>query len=202
MVSELDVSGSYADSDDMLVRLEADTAYQRYRSQLPGSNPAFLSLSQLLNTDSVDLPNGFPIGQGTWTVVFQGGGDSSMTCFVASETGEAFCRRIYGLPTSAVVEDVSRGATGTSGPKLTVQPNPASGQVVITIAGKEPNALAQSTLLLYNQAGELVLDLTESFRENQFTQATFPALLLPPGLYHCTLVGPSVQEHVGVIVVE
>lgn len=199
IAGRLTTTGPHADSDKMLLRLENDTAYQRYRSDLPDAHPTFVSLSQLVNTDSLELPNGFPVGQSTWTMMFQGGGDSTMTCFVASETGEAFCRRIYNLPTMSVDDSSEEKTTGSA---LSVVPNPASGQVVVEITAKEGKGLAESTLLLYNEVGEVVLDLTEPFRENGYTGATFPASLLPNGLYHCTLVGPSIKEHVGIIVVE
>lgn len=200
-VGELNIAGTYADSDDMIVRLESDTAYRQYRSDLPGANPAFLSLSQLLETDSLELPNGFPVGQGTWTVMFQGGGDSTMTCFVASETGEVFCRRIYGLPTSGVNDPADRNTEGAA-PTLTVMPNPAGGDVTVSISGKREGDPAESRLLLYNGAGQVVLDLTESLAANGYARATFPASLLPSGLYRCVLVGPWASESVGVVVVE
>lgn len=200
-VGELNTAATYADSDEMIVRLESDTAYRQYRSDLPDASPAFLSLSQLLETDSLELPNGFPVGQGTWTVMFQGGGDSTMTCFVASETGEAFCRRIYGLPTSGVHDPADHDAQ-TAAPALTVTPNPAGGDVTISISGKTERELAGSRLLLYNGAGQVALDLTGSLVANGYAQARFPASLLPAGLYHCVLAGSATSESVGILVVE
>lgn len=199
-LGRLNVSGQHADSDKMILRLETDTAYQKYRSDLPGAKPTFLSLTRLIESDSLDLPNGFPAGQGTWTVSFQGGGDSTMTCFVASETGEAFCRRIYGLPTSAVHDPVA-SSTGAA-PALTVAPNPAKGEVSIVLAGATASQFSSCRLLLYNDAGALMLDLTESFRAGNHSRASFAASPLPSGNYHCLLVGPGVSQHAGVVVVE
>ena len=120
-----------------------------------------------------------------------------MTCFVASETGEVFCRRIYGLPTSNVSESSASDVAN-----ITVAPNPASGQVTISVNGLGSAALSGSRLLLYNEVGQLALDLTTSFAANGYRKAVFSAAALPPGLYQCTLTGPDLARHVGVIVVE
>ncbi len=197
-ITEVNATGTYADSDDMIGRLKADTAFTKYRSDLPNAQPGFVTFGQLLSEGAPELPNDFPLGQGTWTLSFQGGGDSTMTCFVASETGETFCRRIYGLPTVSVPNE----STAAHNAQLTVAPNPASGSVTVQVSGVPNSVLTTSKLLLYNQAGELVLDLTESFSNNGYSRASFAANALPSGLYHCRLVGETVEKHVGLIVVE
>ncbi len=80
----LDTSGAYAGSGAMIGVLKEDTTFQRYRMELPGAKPGLITLGQLVQVDSVSLPNGFPLDQPAWTVLFNGGGDSTMTCFVAS----------------------------------------------------------------------------------------------------------------------
>ncbi len=195
--AELDVSGTYADSDDMVARLETDTAYLNYRQDLPGAAPQFLSLSRLLNTDSLELPNGFPVGQGTWTVSFSGGGDSTMTCCVASKTGEAFCRRIYGLPTSSVKE-----GEGIAEKSMHVLPNPVRDRVTVRIGGYASTDLVGSRLLLCNVNGETVRDLSESFRAYGNGEAEFSVADLPSGLYHCLLIGKDFHREAGIVVID
>lgn len=198
LVNEVNTNGNYADSDDMIGRLKMDTAFIKYRSDLPNAQPGFVTFGQLLPEGAPELPNDFPLGQSTWTLSFQGGGDSTMTCFVASETGETFCRRIYGLPTVSVPNE----STAAHNAQLSVAPNPASGSVTVHVSGVPNSVLTTSKLLLYNQAGELVLDLTESFSSNGYSRASFAVNALPSGLYHCRLVGANVEEHIGLIVVE
>lgn len=198
LINELKTNGQYANSTQMIKRLASDTAYTKYRSDLPDAKPGFVTFSGLVESDSLELPNGFPVGQGTWTLSFQGGGDSTMTCVVASETGEAFCRRIYGLPTLS-----TPGSSSTDqAAHLSVSPNPANGYATIQVTGINRAQLTSSRLLLYNAAGEQVMDLSRSFADNDFRSATFPVHTLPPGPYHCRLAGANTEEHVGLIIIE
>ena len=195
LVTKADVSGTYADSDDMIGRLKTDTAFQNYQKDLPEVLPQFLTFSQLIDSDQLQLPNGFPIGQGTWTITFTGGGDSTMTCFVASETGEVFCRRIYGIPSSVEAYD----GRVTS---LRVMPNPAQDHIVISVQGYKPADLVSSHLQLVNSLGIVVMDLTESFQANGDQRAEFSVEELPTGHYRCLLTGENFAEQVGIIVVQ
>ena len=199
LVTPADTTGTWADSDRMIERLRTDTAFQKYQQDLPEALPNFVSFGQMMRADSLDLPNGFPVGQGTWTVSFSGAKDSTMTCFVASKTGETFCRRIYGIPTSSMGN--SHPVTMTKG-DMQVLPNPATSQARITITGYDPSTLRNSKLGLYNVRGELVQDLTESFRAGYNNTAEFSVEDLPSGTYRCILAGEQTWNEVGMIVVE
>ncbi len=196
LTTELDTSGTYADSDNMAERLKTDTAFQNYQTDLPESLPQFVTFSQVIDPDSLQLPNGFPIDQETWTISFTGGGDSTMTCFVASGTGEVFCRRIYGPPTSS--PRTEEGVVAS----LRVAPNPARDHVLISLQGYSPAQLSSSRLVLINSIGQVVADLTESFRGNGNRQAELSVEGLPAGHYRSLLTGENFSEQIGVIVVQ
>ncbi|MCB0712929.1 MAG: hypothetical protein KDD67_11425 [Ignavibacteriae bacterium] len=196
LITTLDYSGTYANSNSMVGRLQNDTAFQKYRGDLPEAKPQFVSFSQLLNADSLNLPNGFPVGQGTWTISFGGSEDSTMTCFVASKTGEAFCRRVYGIGTSSVADERGNNVS------MQVSPNPAGGVVRVSITGYNLSELNNCRLLLFNSKGEVVSDLTSSLQASRDGKAEFSVDGIPSGSYHCILVGSSVRQEVGIIVVE
>ena len=195
LINSVDMSGTYANSDAMVNRLKTDTAYQKYRKDLPDAKPQFISIGQMFGGDSLDLPNGFPIGQSTWTVSFSGSEDSTMTCFVASKTGEAFCRRVYGIASSV---DQREGMSVS----MQVAPNPSAGRVGITMQGYTPAQLSGCRLMLFNTAGEMVSDLTSSLHEQGNGRAEFSVEGLPPGPYHCLLTGNGIRTEVGIIVIE
>src|SRR5262249_2778581 len=44
---ELDTTGAYSNSDQMIAQLKTDTAFMRYRSELPGAKPQLVTLGQL-----------------------------------------------------------------------------------------------------------------------------------------------------------
>lgn len=189
----LDTSGAYAGSSAMIGVLKEDTAFQRYRAELPGAKPGLITLGQLVQVDSVSLPNGFPLDQPTWTVLFNGGGDSTMTCFVASRTGEHFCRRIM-LPVLGTPVDERLSSAG-----MDVFPNPATGRTVIAV--RPPNAArAPASVMLYDERGAMVLDLTASFNRSAHAYAEFDAATLPAGVYYCRAQGSGFSGTIGVVV--
>lgn len=193
VIGALDHSGDYADSDAMIAQLEKDATFQEYRGELPNAAPTLVTLTQLIEVDSLNLPNGFPIGQATWTLNFMGSGDSTMTCFVASETGETYCQRITGIPTSVDEE----GAAGSEH-RIGVAPNPARGSVRITLGAVGRDA----RMMIVDTRGETVADLTASLRSNGGRFAELEAGALPAGAYRCLLIGSTGTDDVGLIIVE
>lgn len=198
-IGALDHSGEYADSDAMIDRLMTDATFQVYHSELPNAAPTLVTLTQLINVDSLNLPNGFPIGQATWTLTFMGSGDTTMTCFVASETGETFCQRILGIPTSVDERVDERDDAGLQN-GLTVAPNPARGTVTITPG--DASLERDARMVLVNMQGEIVVDLTASLRANGTRFAELEAGVLPAGAYRCVLISSAGSENAGLIIVE
>ncbi|MBS1911923.1 MAG: T9SS type A sorting domain-containing protein [Bacteroidetes bacterium] len=192
----LDTAGAYSNSDQMIARLKQDTTFSRYRTELPNAKPQFITFGQLFTADSVNLPNGFPLDQPTWTMLFTGGGDSSMTCFVASKTGEHFCRRVT-LPSSGVSADGR--AAGTAA--LDVLPNPTTGRARIDIT--LPSGVrtgSGTTLMLFDMRGAAVMDLSAELARNNFAFAEFDATQLTAGVYYCRVSGDNWNGTIGVIV--
>lgn len=201
LVTEVNTDATYADSDNMINRLETDTAYQKYRTDLPDVKPTFAMLTGPADREPMQLPNGFPTGQGLWSMSFQGGGDSTMTCVVASETGEAFCRRIYGLPTTSV-NDGENGDENTV--TLSVAPNPvrSGSNVTLNLAGLPRHRSRECTLLLYDAAGAVVLDLSAQLSIGSGSVVSFDSGMLPSGTYYCRLAGADVHDSVTSIVIQ
>jgi len=187
LTKAMDMAGQYLNSNQMVKRLETDTAYQRFRSELPGAKPSFLSVAEL--GDFGDLPNDFPLTQPIWSVVFSGENDSTMTCFVGANTGSAFCRRIS-QPTTAVP---GSGIPG-SDMSLTVLPNPAHGSLSVGVRLPDGKSLPTDARMgLYNLRGEQVLDLSPVLAGSNGLPMTFPTSALPSGNYYVRLHGQGVQ---------
>ena len=85
---------------------------------------------------------------------------------------------------------------------MQVSPNPAGGVVRVSITGYNLSELNNCRLLLFNSKGEVVSDLTSSLQASRDGKAEFSVDGIPSGSYHCILVGSSVRQEVGIIVVE
>jgi hypothetical protein len=188
----LDITGEYANSDDMVTRLATDTAFIRFRQKFPNRKADFAGFADAL--DTTGLIPGFPVDAPIWLVSFGGEGDSSMFCAVASKAGTAFCQRVE-IP-SAVREDQA-----STGGALTVSPNPAHG---ITRIGINPPAgtrfTAGASAMLYNTSGEKVLDLTGSMAGSGFRTIELDAASLPAGAYFCVVQGGGWIHAVKIVV--
>lgn len=195
LTSAMNVSGQYFNSNQMVKRLETDTAYQRFRKELPGAKPSFLSVAEL--GDFTDLPGDFPLNQPIWSIFFSGEKDSTMSCFVGANTGNAFCRRIS--QTTAVP---GSGVAG-SDMRLTVLPNPANSSLSVGVRLPDGKSLpADARMGLYNLRGEQVVDLSSTLTESNGLPITFPTHMLPSGNYYIRLHGQGVQPMTVPVAVE
>lgn len=180
LITTLDPSLTYSNSDALVKQLKADTAYARYRTEYPDVKPSLLTLGQILQGDT--LPNGIPTDQPLWSVTFTGQDDSSMNCYVAAKSGETVCRR-FTLPTLAV--DAPAATTGSS---LTIAPNPTRGTTRITVHLPENMPIARAAdLAVYNALGAKVADLTPILAESDEQTAEFDTGGLPAGVYYCRI---------------
>ena len=192
ILQDVNKEGTYSDSDKMLEQLEKDQTYSNYRKKLPESNPSLVILGQILDDDSDRIPDDFPLAQSIWTVSFTGQGDSAMTCWVATGTGQTFC---FQNPFSSVDEENrQRGTT------VTVGPNPARDIITVTLHNLS-TATSRVHLGLFNSLGEEVLDLSSrvSLSGSSFS---FETGALPAGLYHLILTEDGRVERTPLVVVE
>lgn len=187
LTDALDLDGQYSNSNQMVKRLETDTAYQRFRTELPGAKPNFLSLAEL--GDFSQLPGDFPLNQPIWSIFFTGEQDSTMSCFVGANSGNVFCRRVS-LPTSAVPGSSIPG----SDMSLSVVPNPANSSLSVGVRIPDGKMLpADARMGLYNLRGEQVLDLSSTLAGNNGLPLTFSTDALPSGNYYIRLHGQGIQ---------
>ncbi len=192
---ELDTTGTYVSSDRMIAQLKTDTTYSRYHMELPGAKPTFVTLGQLVQADSANLPNGYPLDEASWTLLFRGGGDSTMTCFVSSKTGAHFCRRIS-LPPLGVPQEAA--AIGTA--SLTVLPNPAASWARVLVALPAGARTAGATCGLYDERGTMVMDLSSNFAANHAAFVDVDVRGLAAGAYYCRAAGSNWVGTAGVVV--
>jgi len=178
LISTLNPSLTYANSDALVTRLKTDTAFAHYRTEYPDVRPNYITLGQILQGDT--LPNGFPADQPIWNVTFTGLKDSSMSCYVAAKTGETVCRR-FTIPTSAV-----DGLAPTSRAGLAIAPNPTRGATRITVHLPENMPVGRTAVLgVYNALGARVAELTPIRSESDVETAEFDTEGLPAGVYYC-----------------
>lgn len=189
---QLDTSGAYATSDKIFDRFKNDTAYVRHQQQYPGFDPQLATLASL-NIDEIPELPGVDLLQPFWTVVWGGEGDSNMICIVGTKTGDAFCRR---LQASSVPDAPVAGKKAT----VEVAPNPSNGSTRVSIAIPEGAQMSNVEVSLYNERGDRVLDLTESFTRNGYGYAEFDASSLPSGVYYCRAIGSNWSGFAGVVV--
>jgi hypothetical protein len=192
----VDVSGSYANSDKLVQRLKTDTAFTRYHAELPSARPDFVSYGSTVPDNPIPMPDGFPTDEPLWTVSFIGSGDSTMTCFVAANTGTTICQRIS-LPQLSVGHE-SDGVGGTEA--LAVAPNPATGRTHIAVSIPSGVSAVGAEMVLFNALGQKVLDLSESFARNGYRHAEFDASRLPAGKYFCRVTGTQWNGSIGVVI--
>lgn len=192
----LTFSEPFASSGKMIKQLKtSDTAFIRFHKRLPGAVPRLVTFGQLVASDSVTLPVAFLNGP-AWTVQFLGGGDSSMTCFVSAQSGETFCQQVT-LPQLSVPSNPTNLGTAS----LVVAPNPGGGVVRVGLdLPTGSRADGSVTMILYNERGGQVLDLTPSLLRNGYGYAEFDASALPSGVYYCRASGTNWQGTTGIVV--
>jgi hypothetical protein len=76
-----------------MARLAADSIFERYRASFPAKLPETIGLRASISSDAALLPAWFPTDKPLWVLNFRGGGDSTLTCFVATGTGATYCTR-------------------------------------------------------------------------------------------------------------
>lgn len=186
----VDMTKTYSNSDKMMTKLKTDTAFTRYRTQFPTMPPTLVFLGDFIANDSLKLPGGFPISEQMWTTNFVGGGDSSMTCLVSTQTGATFCQRIA-APTLGTHDIPVTPAYAN----MFISPNPSNGSTRVSIVLPAAVSPAQGvTVALFNAGGARVMDLTESFVMNDFHAVDFSTVSLPSGTYFCRIAGPGWQS--------
>ncbi len=189
----LDTSAAYFNSDKLISQLDKDSTYNSYRDRLPEAEPLLITLAHLVRADSLQLPNGFPVDQPLWTMTFLGGGDTTMTCFVAAGTGETFCLQGEG-PTLAVPDRAARAEA-----RLVALPNPSTGYVRVDVTIPVGGAVG-GRAELYDERGVRVLELTEAFVRGGYRSVEFDASTLPSGVYYCRAAGRDWSGLVPVVV--
>lgn len=182
----------FSGSGAMMARLkEENGTFRQYHDALPGSKPDFITYGELIN-DSTRIPVDFLNGP-AWTLTFLGGGDTSMTCFVSATTGTTFCQN-FSIPS----EIAPSPATRSDGGSITIFPNPSTGHVRILISAKSRREKRVDRLLLANERGEVVRDLTALITPARIVDLGTDAL--PRGLYFILCIGPGWQAVSGLLV--
>jgi hypothetical protein len=179
---ELDRSGAYAASNKIYDQVKTDTAFIRHQQQFPGFQPQYMGLSY---APAGAVPLAVDPSQPFWTIAWAGEGDSNLVCFVASKTGEAICMRVE-TPASVPMESGSVAVAS-----LAVTPNPASGAARVTVVAPAGAQLKGAELVLFNERGDRVLDLTESFARSGYQYAELDGGMLPAGVYFCRAIGSN-----------
>ncbi len=192
----LTLSGTYGNSDAFVNRLMEDSIYNSFRIEYPDATPDLVSLGQLVPGDSLPIPPAFPLDEPTWSVSFLGGGDSSLTCFVTTATGETLCRQ--GIAVSGVDAPTVRQRSAGA---ITLTPNPASGYVRVQLDTPVGMALDGAThMAIYDEAGREVLDLTDRLIDGGGHSAVIDARGLPAGTYYVRARGTDFSAVAGLIV--
>lgn len=192
----LNQGATYFGSGQMVGLVAADTAYMRFRQKYPDTPPLFVTLRAYTTDDSLDLPVGFPFQeQALWTLLWLGGGDSTLACAVASLTGETYCQRIE-LPSSSV--PVFGGVRGTA--TVTITPNPATDRIRVTLDLPERASGGDVSLILYNAKGRQVRDMGSELKAAGGRAFDLETSTLPPGRYYLRAVGANWVGTAGVVV--
>ncbi len=182
----------YSGSGEMTRRLkENDDVFQVYHAELPGSSPDVVTYGQLVGNDSVQFPVDFLNGP-AWTMVFAGGRDTSMTCFVSAMTGATFCQRVTLPPLSAPREATTREGS------ITILSTPSADRVQVVVASP-PGKRADENVrfLLYDALGRMVRDGGDhSIREGQPVDLHLDGL--PAGVYYLLALGTAWRATAGI----
>jgi hypothetical protein len=185
-LSKIKTAGQYANSDDMVVRLRENSDYKTYKEKYPENLPQIVSLTQIPDSDTLQLPVGFPLGEATWSINFTGQGDSAMICLVASESGTTICR----AATNLSVESATAGQYNAT---PYVYPNPSTGSFTVSL---EKDVNHGETLTLMQADGKVVRQFETQSLEQSGKDLVVDASDVPPGVYFL-LIG-SDNEGVGV----
>ncbi len=119
-----------------------------------------------------------------------------MTCFVSAQSGATFCRQVT-LPTLSVSSQGKNLGTAS----LVVSPNPGGGVVRVGLdLPTGSHADGSVTMLLFDERGRQMLDLTPSLARNGYAYAEFDASGLPSGVYYCRAAGANWQGTTGIVV--
>lgn len=192
--ARLDIGGAYAASDKLYARLQTDFEFNSYRSAHPGANPNLVTLGNV-DLDSLPLEIEFDTRQSIWTLIWGGSTDSTLLCFVGARTGDVQCGQI---DVTSAVPALRPGDVTVS---LTVAPNPANGRTRVTIDIPNGASLRDGAkILLYDERGEVALDITESCAANGYQWGEFDAGRLPSGTYFLHAAGSNWSGIVGVVV--
>ncbi len=194
---QLDMTQTYSNSDQLVIRLKTDATFNAYRTAYPDSLPYLISLGRVPATDSVPLPGGFDVSQGIWTVTFPGGvGVTGMVCFVGAGDGTVYCQNTNFAAVPAEARSATRGTAD-----LVVAPNPANGRTRVSIDLPTGSSIRSGVgVALYDATGRKVMDLTGEFAANDFRFVEFDAQQLPAGVYYVRAIGADWNGVKGVVV--
>ena len=196
---ELDLSGSFTNSDEFVGQLVKNATFLAYAKDYPDAIPEGIVLSW--QPDAIEqLPDGFPLDKPIWGIFYNTNADvpddSTMICFVSSGQGETHCVRFD-------VSSVDDPSGSNGGVHLSVAPNPVHKTGIATLRIESPESSGiPDEVSLYNTLGQQVIDLKNRLvRDAQggFT-AEFNLAGLGSGNYVCRVVRGNHIQSIQVII--
>jgi hypothetical protein len=194
-LQRLDLTTAYSSPAALPARLAADPVFRHFHEVDPTTTPLLIHLTppQLPAGFEQALPESFPRDQQVWQVVYQSLKEETLTCVVASKTGESFCMQ----ESTAGVEDEGNGM---SAKKLGALPNPTTGLVRVELPSGNDAPLSHATAILYDTHGEAVRDLSDELARNGGGFAMVDTRDLPAGLYICRAMAGSWSGSIAIMV--
>lgn len=181
----------FSGSPAILPRLRSDSTYTRYMAELPGAWPQSVAYHDPAPIDSLRLGSDFPLDGPLWEVVFAGGGDSAMTCYVAAASGRV--RALRGSAVASAPDDAPRHARYG----MTVSSSSSTGVLRLKIVPEEAGGTKwDAEVSLYDINGMRVLGPFRCAIGGEEVELDLTAL--PRGRYYCRAVGEGWSGVVGV----
>jgi len=177
LLSPLDVALPYIGSDKAVAQMKNDTAYVRFKKEIPDKKPDFVFVADgAVQQDSV--PNGvvFDFNQPIWSVSYTGGGDSSLNCIIGGKDGKVFCGRV-----AAPILGVSVEAANTVS-EFFVTPTPIQSNGNIKFVLKDAS-IRSGEVILYDTRGYAVYRANAEQGNNNIYSLELKANGLNNGVY-------------------
>lgn len=193
LVTPLNLTLPFADSDTMIERIATDTIYQRYRRELPDVLPQTIACRSLLADDSLLLPATFPLDAPVWVLTYTGEEDSMMLCYISCRTGQTFSLRANSVASVA--------SSGNEQQSIHVSSVVSStGRIRITLSSAQKDLSTDPpAILLFDITGRCVArPVMAEYRGSEWV-VEFDDNVLPHGLYFCRAVGKGWDRTISIV---